>query len=86
MLQFRSDTAHRIHLVTDGIGKLHTIYGDFEVKAGDIFFTFAAAQYSIESASDLKYMYISFLGIRRICCLNSLKLHRKTVWFQTAGN
>ena len=64
MLQFRSDTAHRIHLVTDGIGKLHTIYGDFEVKAGDIFFTFAAAQYSIESASDLKYMYISFLGIR----------------------
>ena len=25
MLQFRSDTAHRMHLVTEGTGKLHTI-------------------------------------------------------------
>lgn len=64
MLKFRSDTTHRMHLVTEGTGRLHTIYGDFGLKAGDIFFTYASAQYSIESIAELKYMYISFLGIR----------------------
>lgn len=85
MLQFRSDTAHRIHLVTDGIGKLHTIYGDFEVKAGDIFFTFAAVQYSIESASDLKYMYISFLGIRANMLFEQFKITQKNCVVSDCG-
>lgn len=78
MSLIHSNTTHRMHLVTEGSGRLHTVYGDFAVKAGDIFFTFASTQYSLEAIADLKYMYVSFLGIRANMLFEQFKITQRS--------
>ena len=77
MSRICTDTAHRIYLVTDGSGILNTAYGNFYVKSGDIFFTFAADEYSISAIRELRYMYISFLGLRASLLFKKLNITKK---------
>lgn len=62
--EFITSASHAIYIVTCGNGILHTTYGDFEIKEGDIFFTFSSKPYFIEKKDDLNYIYISFVGLR----------------------
>lgn len=57
-------TVYSLRLVTDGRGSLHTSHGVFPLKKGDLFLTFQAKPYKIRNEGDLKYIYISFIGLR----------------------
>jgi len=61
-------------LVTDGYGVLHTHAGDFEISKGDLFITFPAKAYYIENVCGLKYIYISFTGLRAQVLMQRLKI------------
>ena len=60
----RIKSLYTVYLVTGGTGKLHTQGEVLPLEAGDVFFSFPAVPFAIESVSDFKYMYISFLGAR----------------------
>ncbi len=60
----RLKALYTVYFVTRGEGKLHTKGEIRSVKEGDVFFSFPAEPFAIESVSDFQYMYISFLGAR----------------------
>ena len=60
----RIKSLYTVYLVTVGTGRLHTQGEVLPLKQGDVFFTFPAVPFAIESVSDFQYMYISFLGAR----------------------
>jgi AraC-like DNA-binding protein len=60
----RIKSLYTVYLVTGGTGRLHTQGEVLSLKQGDVFFTFPAVPFAIESVSDFQYMYISFLGAR----------------------
>lgn len=74
MLCRRVDTAHKMQLVTSGNGVLRTCYGNFPLKTGDVFFTFASTEYLFEADEDFRYLYVSFLGIRAALLFRQLQI------------
>ena len=68
----RIKSLYTVYLVTRGTGKLHTQGDVLPLHTGDIFFTFPAVPFAIESVSDFQYMYISFFAkvhfpLHKIC-------------------
>ena len=80
-LDHRTDSVYKVHYVTSGACKLHTRHGTNNLSAGDIFFTFPSAPYTIEPVSDLKYLYISYLGMRANKIMEQLKINTKNCVF-----
>lgn len=62
--KLKAESVYKIYYVNGGTGRIHTPGKITEISEGDIFFTFPAAPFCIESVEDLSYMYISFLGTR----------------------
>ncbi len=60
----RLKALYTVYFVVRGQGKLHTKGNIRLLKEGDVFFSFPAEPFAIESISDFQYMYISFLGAR----------------------
>lgn len=59
-----SQSVYKIHYVLRGKGTLHTRGRIQPLAPGDLFFTFPASPFCIETGEDFEYMYISFLGSR----------------------
>lgn len=57
-------TVYRAHLVTEGTGEVHLGNAVAQVKAGDIFFTLPAMSHHIQADNEMKYLYISYIGVR----------------------
>ena len=57
-------SAYILHIVTSGTAVLKMGEREFPLKKGDVFFAFAAVPYEIVSDEDLRYMYITFIGMR----------------------
>lgn len=70
---------HIMYLVTEGNGVLHLPHRSFRIKQGDLFFTFPATPFRIESTDHLTYLYISFIGIRGSMILDNLQLHKDCI-------
>lgn len=63
--RFITRSCYMMYLVTEGSGSLCHAQKNYEIKKGDLFFTFPAAPFAIQvDNSRLQYIYISFLGIR----------------------
>lgn len=63
--RFITKSVYMLYLVTEGNGRLCHTQKFFELRAGDLFFTFPGVPFSIQPENDsLRYIYISFLGIR----------------------
>lgn len=62
--KLKAESVYKIYYVQSGNGYLHTSGRISELSAGDVFFTFPAAPFCIESGENFSYMYISFLGTR----------------------
>ena len=77
----KTEALYKMHLVTAGKGALHTLGKVTSLEAGDIFFTFPAEAYGIESIEHLEYMYVSFLGSRGNKLLDKLGIHRHNAVF-----
>ena len=89
----RIKSLYTVYLVTQGTGRLHTQGEVLSLKQGDVFFTFPAVPFAIESLCDFQYMYISFLGARGNRIMEKLGISSKaplypncrdltTVWTQ----
>ncbi len=61
--QKRTST-YRMHIVIEGEGILETQDNKVEIKKGDIFILPPAISFSIENIRNIKYIYISYLGIK----------------------
>ncbi len=55
---------NKVYLVTEGKGQLCTETFKKEIKAGNVFFTFAQVPFNIKNTDNINYMYISFGGGR----------------------
>ncbi len=77
----KSQAVYKMHLVCSGNGKLHTAGKTLPLKEGDLFFTFPATPFCIESEEDFSYMYISFLGSRANMIMDNLKISSQNFHF-----
>lgn len=57
-------TAFLLCLVTGGHGRYITAYGNFELKAGDLFFIFSTQHFQLLNTEKLTFCYITFIGTR----------------------
>lgn len=60
----RLKSLYTVYYVLQGKGRLHTRGRVLPLCSGDVFFSFPAEPFAIESVEDFQYMYISFLGAR----------------------
>ena len=77
----RLKALYTVYYVVQGKGNLHT-KGDIRtLKAGDVFFSFPAEPFAIESVENFQYMYISFLGARGNRIMEALELSPNHCFF-----
>jgi len=57
-------STYRMHIVVEGEGILETQGNRVEIKKGDLFILPPAISFSIENIQNVKYVYISYLGLR----------------------
>ena len=81
----RLKSLYTVYFVLQGTGKLHTRGEVLPLKQGDIFFSFPAEPFAIESVSDFRYMYISFLGARGNRIMDKLGISAKTPLYTDCG-
>lgn len=81
----RLKSLYTVYLVLRGIGKLHTRGEVLTLKQGDVFFSFPAEPFAIESVSDFQYMYISFLGARGNRIMDKLGISAKAPLYPDCG-
>ena len=72
---------YRVYYVCSGKGILHLPGKTVCVEQGDVFFTFPADPFCIESVEDFTYMYISFLGSRANQILAKLRISQTDFHF-----
>lgn len=75
----------KMYYVRTGSGKLHSAGRVDALVAGDVFFTFPACPFCIESDSDFSYMYISFTGLRGNMLLEYMKISKTAYLFPECG-
>lgn len=78
-------SVYRVHLVTDGEGIVRCGECERTVKKGDVFFAFPAVCESITSTEHLRYLYISYVGIRAGAEMERLGIHYKNFVFEELG-
>ena len=74
---------YTVYLVIRGKGRLHTQGEVRDLQEGDLFFSFPAEPFAIESSDSFQYMYISFLGARGNQLMEKLGISAHTFLFQT---
>ena len=77
----KTEAVYKMYLVCAGQGLLHTLGKITPLGAGDLFFTFPAEAFAIESKEGFEYMYVTFLGSRGNMLLEKLKIHRHNAVF-----
>lgn len=82
----RLKALYTMYLVVQGRGRLHTQGAVQELEAGDLFFSFPAEPFAIESVEDFQYMYISFLGARGNQLMEKLEVSALACFFSDCGD
>lgn len=72
----KTEAVYKLHFVRAGQGKLHTLGKITPIGPGDLFFTFPAEAYAIESVDTLEYQYITFLGSRGLKLMEQQNISR----------
>lgn len=75
-----------VYLVIRGHGKLHTQGEVRDVGKGDMFFSFPAEPFAIESVDSFQYMYISFLGSRGNQLMEKLGVTPRSCFFSDCAD
>ena len=81
----RLKALYTVYFVIRGQGKLHTKGDVRDLREGDVFFSFPAEPFAIESVSDFQYMYISFLGARGNRIMDKLRISPKAPLIPDCG-
>ena len=82
--RLKSESVYKIYYVCNGNGIIHTPGKATPLKKGDVFFTFPAYPFAIESKEDFSYMYISFVGLRTNMIFENLKISNTNFVFHDA--
>ena len=77
----RLKALYTLYLVVEGQGRLHTQGEVRDLRTGDIFFSFPADPFAIESVEGFQYMYISFLGARGSQLMEKLEVSPRSCFF-----
>ena len=80
----KSESVYKMYYVRSGQGYIHTHGKITPLMQGDIFFTFPAVSFAIESKEDFTYMYISFVGLRGNMIMESLNINNHNFLFHQA--
>lgn len=72
---------YRAYCAVQGEGRLRTLWGDYDIKPGDVFFTLPDMHFSIDNISDFKYLFLSFIGLRATQIMDSLKISERRCVF-----
>ena len=81
----RLKSLYTVYYVLRGTGKLHTRGSVLPLKEGDVFFSFPAEPFAIESEDDFRYTYISFLGARGNRIMDKLGISSQTPLYTDCG-
>lgn len=84
--RLKSESVYKMYYVCNGKGFIHTPGRINPLSKGDIFFTFPASSFAIESIENLTYMYISFLGLRGNMIMESMNINNKNFLFHNASD
>lgn len=76
------EAAYALRLVTSGSGYLSTPNAKYQLKKGDLFFTFQAKPFKIRNEEGLEYIYISFVGKRADELLLRLNINKAQPVFE----
>ena len=72
--RLKTESIYKMYYVCSGQGRIHTAGKITPLEQGDLFFSFPATPFAIESVEDFTYMYISFVGYRGNELMESLKI------------
>ena len=64
----------RMHIISSGNGSFVNEHGEFPLKKGDILITPPAIPFAIRNFGDLKYIYVSYLGVRANMLFENYKI------------
>ena len=84
-IPIKSNPVYRVHYVTEGVGSVCMGGITRTVNAGDLFFVFPAVSYEIKSIENLRYMYISYIGIRAGAEMERLGITPRNFVFEDFG-
>ena len=82
----RLKALYTMYLAVKGRGRLHTQGAVQELREGDLFFSFPAEPFAIESTENFQYMYISFLGARGNQLMEKLEISARSCFFSECGD
>lgn len=82
--RLKTESVYKMYYVCSGQGLIHTPGKITSLSQGDIFFTFPAASFAIESLETFTYMYISFVGLRGNKLLENLHINSSNFIFHHA--
>lgn len=81
----RMKALYTVYLVIRGTGRLHTRGAVRDLREGDLFFSFPAEPFAIESVDAFQYMYVSFLGARGNQLMEKLGVSPASCFFSGCG-
>jgi len=82
--RLKSESVYKMYYVCSGEGLIHTLGRITPLSQGDIFFTFPASSFAIESRENFTYMYISFVGLRGNMIMENLSINSNNFLFHRA--
>ena len=82
--RLKSESVYKMYYVCSGKGLIHTLGKITPLSQGDIFFTFPASSFAIESKENFTYMYISFVGLRGNMIMENLNINSNNFLFHQA--
>lgn len=71
----RLETAYKLGLVASGSAEVICQGKKESLQPGDLFFSFPAVPYTMETSEDFTYLYVSFMGLRANMLLDRLKIN-----------
>lgn len=77
----KSESIYKMHYVCSGNGFIHFEDKVQALTEGDVFITYPAHPFCIESKENFSYMYISFLGSRANMIMEKLKINKNNYHF-----
>lgn len=76
-VSLHSIATYRMHYITSGKGILHTEKEAFLLEKGDILIIPPAVHYDIENTENIKFIYISYFGIKANALADQFKIYSK---------
>ena len=76
------ESVYKLYFVERGEGKLTVRSREYELREGDLFFTFPAMPYTLSFEGEHSFVYVSFLGTRANQLMDRLGVGERNLYFR----